>query len=61
MRDKEATDKLRKDLMKHYDRLYNSPAMQLLREREKGIHPTTHDKTGTKVIKVNGHYKVVDR
>lgn len=61
--DKKATDRLRNDMMKSYERLFNSPAMQLMRERDKGIHPTTHDKqyTGTKVVKVNGHYKVIDR
>lgn len=48
MIDKKATEKLRNDLNASYERLFNSPAMQLLRERDKGIHPTSHDNTGIK-------------
>lgn len=42
--DKERTEKLRKDLMASHERIYNSPAMQILRSRDKGIHPTAFDK-----------------
>ena len=42
--DKEMTERLRKDLHSSFERLYNSPAMQIMRDREKGIHPTKYDK-----------------
>lgn len=42
--DEEATQRIRNDLNKSFERLHNSPFMQLQRDREKGIHPTSYDK-----------------
>lgn len=54
--DKKATEELRKSMNEAYDRLYNSPGMQLLRDQEKNIHPTSYDKEYSKGY--NYKYKI---
>lgn len=57
--DKERTAELRKHLDELYNSYSKSPFNQLMKERDKGIHPTTHDKEMTGYnprYKINGKW-----
>ena len=53
--DKERTAELQKQLNESYDRYSKSPLNQLMSERDKGIHPTSHD---NKMTGYNPRYKI---
>lgn len=53
--DKKRTEQMRKNLDEAFSRYYNSPLNQLLRERDRGIHPTSHDKEYKTMNKHNNY------